>query len=100
MTNILKLIDVETSNIAEKYAVLYAILYSAKNNLKNVCILCDNQSAVENKKLQELASKKSIRITWIPREINTIADKIAKLDPTVKEKEWYLLDYVYKVTEV
>jgi len=100
LTNILELKDVGTSNVAEKYAVLYAILYSVKSNLKNVCILCDNQNAVADKKLQELASKKSFRISWIPREINKIADKIAKLDPTVKEKEWYLLDYIYKVMEM
>lgn len=96
LTNILALNDINTSNVAEKYAILYSIFYCVKNNLKNVYILCDNQSAVDNKKLQELASLKSIKLLWIPREINTIADRVSKLEPTVKEKEWFLLDYLYK----
>ncbi|MFA7083199.1 MAG: hypothetical protein WC141_01565 [Arcobacteraceae bacterium] len=96
LTNILALKDISTSNEAEKYAILYGILYSVKSNLKSVHILCDNQNATESKELRELAAYASIRILWIPRELNTIADKIAKLEPTVKEKEWYLLHFIYK----
>jgi hypothetical protein len=55
----------------------------------NICdILCDNLHATQNKK---------IAISWIPREINVIADKIVKLEPTVKIKRWYILDLFYKM---
>ena len=41
--------------------------------------------------VQFLAKEYSIGISWIPREANIIADKICKLEPTLKEKEWNLL---------
>ena len=90
-TNILELKDIINSNEAEKYAVLNAILYVAKHNLKNTIILCDNLNISNNKKLNELATKTNTIVHWIPREINIVADKIAKLEPTLKDKDWYIL---------
>jgi len=97
LTNILELIDVKDNNIAERYALLYAILYSVKNNLANCHILSDNLQATQNKKIVEFCKNRKIAVSWIPREINIIADKIVKLEPTVKDKEWYILKLFYEM---
>ena len=97
LTNILELLDVTSSAEAEQYALVYAILYVVKNNYKRCHILCDNLSATQNKKILELAKKNKISISWIPREINIIADKIVKLEPTVKVKEWYVLKLFFEI---
>jgi hypothetical protein len=57
--------------------------------------LCDTQNNLTN--IFELAKSKKIAISWIPRKINVIADKIVKLEPTVKIKRWYILDLFYKM---
>jgi hypothetical protein len=41
--------------------------------------------------VQFLSKDYNIGISWIPREANIVADKISKLEPTLKEKEWNLL---------
>jgi hypothetical protein len=97
LTNILELHDITKSIEAEQYAIIYAILYIVKNNYERCHILCDNQSATQNKKILELAQREKIAISWIPREINVTADKIVKLEPTIKIKEWYILDLFYKM---
>ena len=97
LTNILELLDIKDNNVAELYGVLYAILYVIKHNYSNCHILSDNLSTTQNKKLLEFAKSKKISLTWIPREINVVADKIAKLEPTVKIKEWYILDAFYNL---
>jgi len=100
LTNILELVDIKDNNIAESYAVLYAILYQIKHNYSNCHILTDNLSTTQNKKLLEFTKSRKIGLSWIPREINIIADKITKLEPTVKIKEWYILDAFYKLALV
>jgi hypothetical protein len=97
LTNILELKEITNSNEAEKYAIVYAILYVVKNNYKRCHILCDNIQATQQKKILELAKQQNITLSWIPREINVIADKITKLEPTVNIKEWYILDLFYKM---
>ena len=97
LTNILELIDVKDNNIAERYAILYAILYSVKNNLANCHILSDNLQATQNKQIVEFCKNRKIALSWIPREINIIADKVVKLKPTVKAKEWYILKLFYEM---
>ena len=39
--------------------------------------------------------KFGITITWIPREINIVADKVAKLQPTKKDDTFYTIDFIY-----
>ena len=90
-THILQLKDVKNSCEAETYAIYYAVIYIKKHNYKKCHILCDNQSAVNNEIIQNLSRDYKIGITWIPREINMVADKISKLEPTLKDKEWYIL---------
>jgi len=97
LTNILELLNVKSNNTAEQYAILYAILYAVKNNYSNCHVLSDNLSATQNTKILEFAKSKGVSISWIPREINDIADKITKLKPTVKVKEWYILDTFYNL---
>lgn len=96
LTHVLDLIDITNNNIAEKYAVLNAILYIVKSNIKNAHILTDNLAASQDKYIAELLKDENISISWIPREINIIADKIAKLDATQKEKDWNILNFFYK----
>jgi hypothetical protein len=97
LTNILELYDITKSIDAEQYAIIYAILYIVKNDYDRCHILCDNLNATQNKNILELAKSKNITISWIPREINVIAVKIVKLEPTIKIQEWYILDLFYKM---
>ena len=90
-THVLQLKDIKHNTEAEQYAILYAILYVKKHNYKRCHILCDNQSAVSSKLIEFLSKDYNIGVSWIPREANIIADKISKLEPTLKEKEWNLL---------
>ena len=91
LTSILELGEVENSSEAEQYAIFNAIFYIKKHNYFGCHILSDNQSAVNSKMIQFLAKEYKLGISWIPREANVIADKIAKLEPTLKETEWNLL---------
>ena len=90
-THIMDLTEIENNTIAEKYAIYYAILYSVKNDFSNSMILCDNKSAVEDKTLKSLAQDLEIKMHWIPREINSIADKTCKRDSTLKEEDFNTL---------
>lgn len=96
LTHVLDLIDVDNNNIAEKYAVLNAILYIIKSDIKNAHILTDNLAASQDNKIQAITKEEKISISWIPREINVVADKITKLDSTQKEKDWNILNFFYK----
>lgn len=95
LTSILKLLHIDNNNIAEKYAVVNAITYAKSKNLKRVVILSDNEHSVRDKKIVNLCEKNKIKITWIPREINVVADKVAKLQPTKKEDTFYTIDFIY-----
>lgn len=90
-TYTLQLKNIEHNNSAEQYAIYYAILYIKKHGYTRCHILCDNQSAVNSDISKMLSKNYSIGISWIPREANIIADKISKLEPTLKEEEWNLL---------
>jgi ribonuclease HI len=94
-TDILKLNSIEDNNVAEKYAILYAIMYLIKKNYTNSHILSDNQSACKDKIILKLIQDYKINLSWIPREINIVADKCAKLNSTVKESEFFLLNFLY-----
>jgi ribonuclease HI len=96
-TKTLEIEEGTDTNIAEQYGVIYAILYCVKHNYKKAYILTDNKSAVENAQLIKLANEANCTISWIPREINEEADKISKSKPNQKMKDWYLLDYLFKL---
>ena len=68
-----------------------------KHDIQNAMILCDNQSAVQDKTIIFLSKLYNIKIIWIPREINTIADKVVKLEPTQKQSDLNLLDMFIKL---
>lgn len=91
---------ISSINEAEKFGILYALLYINENQLANAIILSDNQNSATNKILKALACDLKCQISWIPREINIVADKIAKLEPTLKDDVWYNLklfhDLIFK----
>ncbi len=97
MTAIMELPNVSNNNKAEIYGVMNALLYAIKNDYKNCHVLCDNLHATQNKKIIELCDKHLVSLSWIPREINVVADKVAKLELTVKVKEWYILKMFYEL---
>jgi ribonuclease HI len=88
---ILQLKEMSHNTEAEKYAIFYAMLYIKKHDLSNTIVLCDNKSAVNDKMVQSLAQFLKINISWIPREINTVADKVCKLETNLKDIDWNLL---------
>jgi len=87
----LELKDVTSSKEAKIYAIYYAIMYIKKYGYKNYHILCDSDKAVHSENIRCVVKRYKIGLSWIPREANVIADKIASLDPTLKEKEWNML---------
>jgi len=94
---VLQLKNVTNSTEAEKYAVLQAILYIIKHELKNSYILSDNKRVAEDEKINEICKNNGIGITWVPREINKIADRITKLEPTLHKDSWENLHLFYKL---
>jgi len=91
LTHTLKLAECANNSEAERYAIFYALFYIKKYNYKNTHILCDNISAVNDKYIQKTSKELEITISWIPREINLVADKISKSEPTLKERDWNIL---------
>ncbi len=96
-TLVMDLKDMSNNTEAEKYGIYYAMFYIEKHGFTNTIVLCDNQSAVNDKTIQSLAKFLKIKISWIPREINTVADKICKLEPTLKETDWNMLELFIKL---
>lgn len=97
-TRIMELFDIKNNSEAEKYAVFYAILYIYKNHYAHCMVLCDNKSAVNDKVINALSKEYNININWIPREINRVADKVCKLDSTLKMSDFYILDFFVKLS--
>jgi len=97
-THIMELLKIDNNNMAEKYAIFYAIFYIYKNNYTNCMVLCDNQGAVTDKIITALVKACGIKISWIPREINHIADKTCKLEATLKESDFYSLNLFVKLS--
>jgi hypothetical protein len=95
LTSIIKLIDINNNNIAEKYAILNAITYIQANCIKNAIILSDCTGAVNDKHFVKLCETYKLKLSWIPREINEVADKVAKLNPTKKDDTFYTLHFIY-----
>jgi len=88
-----------SSSKAEIYAVLYACLYVRKQGIKDrkIHILNDNYSAVTNPKIENLCKDMNINISWIPREINVIADKGTKQESNIKISSSNILEFFYEL---
>ena len=88
-----------SSSFSERYAIVYACLYAKKLNLldKKLHILNDNYSATVHTKIKELCSILNISISWIPREINQIADKGAQDDCNVSIEDVNICDLFYEL---
>ncbi len=87
----------KSSNEAEKYGIVYACLYTQINDMngQRVHILNDNNGAVQNTKILDICKKFNITLSWIPREINEIADKGTKLENNIKEHNIKVLELFY-----
>jgi len=90
-THTMELSEIESNTEAEKYAVFHAIYYINKNNFENSMILCDNKSAVEDKIINAISKELYIQVSWIPREINKIADETCKRDSNLKDSDFNTL---------
>ena len=98
-THIMELFNIDNNNEAEKYAIFNAIFYIYKNNYTYCMILCDNKSAVEDEIIIALSKECKVDISWIPREINKVADKVCKLETTLKDRDFYTLDLFVKLSK-
>jgi len=83
--------NIKDNNQAESLAVFQAILYIKKQGYKKAIILCDNENVAKKYANHE----KGIRVVWIPREINIVADKLTKLENNTSEKDINLLKYLF-----
>ena len=97
--HIMELEDIENNSEAEKYAIYYALLYIKKNNYNNCMILSDNQSAIKDNTLLALSKDLHIQLSWIPREINKIADENCKLPPTLDNGEFNILNLFIELSQ-
>ena len=88
-----------SSSFAERYAIVYACLYAKKLNLvdKKVHILNDNYSATTHTKIKDLCSILNISISWIPREINQIADNGTQNNCNVSIEDSNICDLFYEL---
>ena len=82
---------IKNNGEAESLAIFNAILYIRKKDYNKAIILCDNEGSA--KKYANL--EKGIRVLWIPREINIIADKLSKLNNNTKQDQINLLKYLF-----
>lgn len=88
-----------SSSFAERYAIVYASLYAKKLDIldKKVHILNDNYSATTHTKIKELCSILNISISWIPREINQIADQGTQNNCNVDVEDANICDLFYEL---
>jgi len=98
-THIMELLEIKDNNEAERYAIYYAIFYIYKNNFSNCMILSDNKGATQDKVIALLLNDLDIQISWIPREINKIADKTCKREATLKENDFAILTLFIKLSK-
>jgi len=96
---IMELENVKNNNQAEKYAIYYALLYIKKNGYEHCMILSDNKSAIEDKILLSLSKDLNIQLSWIPREINQIADENCKLSPNIDSYEFNMLSFFIELSK-
>jgi len=88
-----------SSSFSERYAIVYGCLHAKKLNIsdKKIHILCDNYSATVHTKIKELCSILNISISWIPREINQIADNGTQNNCNVSIEDSNICDLFYEL---
>ena len=91
--------DISSSAEAEKYAIVYACIYTKKKNIVNrkVHILNDNHNATLDENILKVCKYFNVNVSWIPREINEIADKGSKLEVNIRESESNYLKLFYDI---
>jgi len=88
INHVLRIGEIKNNSEAEKFAIFYAIFYIKKHEYTHCHILCDNQSAVDDIIIKKITKRYMIGLSWIPREINDLADTLAKSEPNLDELEW------------
>jgi len=85
------------SGEAEKFSILYACLYTKKKGLdgQKIHILNDNFGATTDRKILEICKYFGVNVSWIPREINIIADNGTKLEANIKIEDSNILEVFY-----
>ncbi len=78
---------------AEKFAIMYAVIYIIQRGNENYHILSDNQSAVDDAKIQKIVQHYRIGLSWIPREANLIADDLSRKN--IKKKKSKNVNLLY-----
>jgi len=91
--------NLKNSSEAEKSAILYACLYSKKLDIlnKRIHILNDNYNATKDDKILFICQYFNITISWIPREINLVADNGTKLEVNIKLEDSNILELFYDI---
>jgi len=89
----------QSSGEAERYAILYVCLYSQLNGIadKKIHILNDNYGAVNHKKIIEIIKYYKMGLSWIPREINCIADSGTRSEINVPNESSIILEMFYDI---
>jgi len=98
--NIFRTMLPSSSSFAERYAIVYGCLYAKKLKSlddKKIHILCDNYGATIHTKIKELCSFLNISLSWIPREINTIADRGTSEDCNISDEDVIIYDLFYEL---
>ncbi|MFT6836145.1 MAG: hypothetical protein ACJA0H_002191 [Francisellaceae bacterium] len=79
VTHTLKVMGENTINDLEKISIMYAMEYALNNSISNPHILNDNLNSCN--RVEKIAKHIGITVSWIPREINRIADKASRNEP-------------------
>ena len=96
--NILTVSAPTSTTRAEQCAILYGCMYLQKiGNERRAYILNDNQGAITNTKIVEVCKKLNLGVSWIPREINTIADEGIRLEDNIDPSEANILIMFYNL---
>jgi len=80
--------NIPNSFIAEKFALLYGLLYIGKRGSGGSCryiLLNDNEGATKDTALNAIGRRINVKVSWIPREIN-LADHHSRGKPNKGKK--------------
>lgn len=89
-----------TSSECELYAIYYAFYYIIKFGYKNCHVLSDSLQSANNKLVRKMFLSYNIGLSWIPREINTIADDLSKSEPVNRVDELSIVNLLFDYSKV
>ena len=86
--------NINNSYEAEYLAAVNAIFYCKRKNYGKCTILVDSEQLENNKKLNRF---KKIKISWIPREINKVADRLSKMKNNTSKEHRNILKFIFEI---